>query len=228
MEVQKMGMRGGMGHMQKMMKQMQNMQKKMAEAQEELGEKKIEGTAGGGMVTVIVTGHKEIVEVTIKPEVVDPDDIEMLQHASWRGASSASPPPRRCAPCRRSCSRSTARSSTTSSRAPARGKVSFTHLIVFAVLRALATFPALNSAYGVEDGKPVVVRHEHVNLGLAVDVQKSRRHAHAARAERQGRRHARLRGFLRRVRRAHRARSAATRSPPTTSPAPPRRSRTRA
>lgn len=74
-----MGMRGGMGNMQNMMKQMQKMQKQMAEAQEELGEKKIEGTAGGGMVTVVVTGHKEIVEVTIKPEVVDPEDIEMLQ-----------------------------------------------------------------------------------------------------------------------------------------------------
>lgn len=74
-----MGMRGGMGNMQNMMKQMQKMQKKMAEAQEELGEKKVEGTAGGGMVTVVVTGHKEIVEVSIKPEVVDPDDIEMLQ-----------------------------------------------------------------------------------------------------------------------------------------------------
>lgn len=72
-----MGMRGG--NMQNMMKQMQKMQKKMAEAQEQLGEKKIEGTAGGGMVTVIVTGHKEITEVNIKPEVVDPDDIEMLQ-----------------------------------------------------------------------------------------------------------------------------------------------------
>ncbi|KWW16358.1 nucleoid-associated protein [Peribacillus simplex] len=70
-------MRGG--NMQNMMKQMQKMQKKMAEAQEELGEKKIEGTAGGGMVTVIVTGHKEIVDVIIKPEVVDPDDIDMLQ-----------------------------------------------------------------------------------------------------------------------------------------------------
>lgn len=72
-----MGMRGG--NMQNMMKQMQKMQKKMAEAQEELGEKKIEGTAGGGMVTVVVTGHKEIVDVIIKPEVVDPDDIDMLQ-----------------------------------------------------------------------------------------------------------------------------------------------------
>lgn len=72
-------MRGGMGNMQNMMKQMQKMQKKMAEAQEELGEQKIEGTAGGGMVTVIVTGHKEVVDVQIKPEAVDPDDIEMLQ-----------------------------------------------------------------------------------------------------------------------------------------------------
>ena len=70
---------GGNGNMQNMMKQMQKMQKKMAEAQEELGEKKIEGTAGGGMVTVVVTGHKEVVDVIIKPEAVDPDDIEMLQ-----------------------------------------------------------------------------------------------------------------------------------------------------
>lgn len=65
--------------MQKMMKQMQKMQKDMEKAQEELGEKRIEGTAGGGMVTVIVTGHKEVVDVQIKQEVVDPDDIDMLQ-----------------------------------------------------------------------------------------------------------------------------------------------------
>jgi nucleoid-associated protein EbfC len=69
----------GMGNMQNMMKQMQKMQKKMAQAQEELGEKKVEGTAGGGMVTVIATGHKEIVEVKINKEAVDPDDVEMLE-----------------------------------------------------------------------------------------------------------------------------------------------------
>ena len=69
----------GMGNMQNMMKQMQKMQKKMAEAQEELGEKQLEGSAGGGMVTVTVTGHKEIVDVKINPEAVDPDDVEMLQ-----------------------------------------------------------------------------------------------------------------------------------------------------
>ena len=68
----------GMGNMQNMMKQMQKMQKKMAQAQEELGEKRIEGTAGGGMVTVIVSGHKEVLEVNIKEEVVDPEDIDML------------------------------------------------------------------------------------------------------------------------------------------------------
>lgn len=70
---------GGMGNMQKMMKQMQKMQKDMAKAQEELSEKTIEGTAGGGMVTVVVNGQKEVIDVKIKEEVVDPEDIEMLQ-----------------------------------------------------------------------------------------------------------------------------------------------------
>ncbi|MGG5254509.1 YbaB/EbfC family nucleoid-associated protein [Neobacillus sp. SM06] len=69
----------GMGNMQNMMKQMQKMQKKMMEAQEELGQQKIEGTAGGGMVTVVVTGHREVVYVKINPEAVDPEDVEMLQ-----------------------------------------------------------------------------------------------------------------------------------------------------
>ncbi|MDQ0856840.1 YbaB/EbfC family nucleoid-associated protein [Bacillus sp. V2I10] len=71
--------RGGMGNMQKMMKQMQKMQKDMAKAQEELAEKTIEGTAGGGMVTVTINGNKEVVDVNIKEEVVDPEDIDMLQ-----------------------------------------------------------------------------------------------------------------------------------------------------
>ncbi|MDN4609197.1 YbaB/EbfC family nucleoid-associated protein [Sporosarcina highlanderae] len=69
----------GMGNMQGMMKQMQKMQKKMAEAQEELAEKHLEGTAGGGMVKVIVSGQKEVLEVVIDPSVVDPEDVEMLQ-----------------------------------------------------------------------------------------------------------------------------------------------------
>lgn len=75
----KRGMGNMGGNMGGMMKQMQKMQKKMAQAQEELGEKEIEGTAGGGMVTVVVSGHKEVLDVKINEEVVDPDDIEMLQ-----------------------------------------------------------------------------------------------------------------------------------------------------
>ncbi|PIC62719.1 YbaB/EbfC family nucleoid-associated protein [Sporosarcina sp. P13] len=69
----------GMGNMQGMMKQMQKMQKKMAEAQEKLGEERMEGTAGGGMVKVIVSGHKQVLEVIINPEAVDPEDVEILQ-----------------------------------------------------------------------------------------------------------------------------------------------------
>ena len=52
------------------------------------------------------------------------------------------------------------------------GKVSFTHLIGYAVLRALRSVPAMNASYGVVDGKPSVVRHDHVNLGLAIDLEK--------------------------------------------------------
>ncbi|OMP66783.1 YbaB/EbfC family nucleoid-associated protein [Domibacillus epiphyticus] len=72
-------MRGGMGNMQNMMKQMQKMQKQMQEAQEELSAKQFEGTAGGGMVKVSMSGQKQVVDVQIKEEVVDPDDIDMLQ-----------------------------------------------------------------------------------------------------------------------------------------------------
>jgi nucleoid-associated protein EbfC len=67
------------GNMNNMMKQMQKMQKQMAKAQEELKEKTVEGTAGGEMVKVVVNGHKEVLDVVIKEEAVDPDDIEMLQ-----------------------------------------------------------------------------------------------------------------------------------------------------
>lgn len=69
----------GGGNMQNMMKQMKKMQQQMAKAQEDLKEKTVEGSAGGGMVTVLANGHKQILEVNIKPEVVDPEDLEMLQ-----------------------------------------------------------------------------------------------------------------------------------------------------
>ena len=64
---------------QKMMKQVQEMQKKMAKAQEELAVETVQASAGGGMVTVVISGSLEVREVTIKPEAVDPDDVEMLQ-----------------------------------------------------------------------------------------------------------------------------------------------------
>src|SRR5699024_4484234 len=78
---EEMNMRGmgNMGNMNKMMKQMQKMQKDMAKAQEELAKSEVEGTAGGGMVTVKVTGEKKVLEVIVKEDVVDPEDIEMLQ-----------------------------------------------------------------------------------------------------------------------------------------------------
>lgn len=70
-------MRGG-GNMQQMMKQMQKC-KENGSRTRKLKEERIVGTAGGGMVAVTVTGHKEVVDVEIKEEAVDPDDIEMLQ-----------------------------------------------------------------------------------------------------------------------------------------------------
>ena len=64
---------------QKMLKQVQDMQKEMAKAQEELALETVEASAGGGAVTVVVTGALEVREVRIDPGAVDPDDVEMLQ-----------------------------------------------------------------------------------------------------------------------------------------------------
>jgi DNA-binding YbaB/EbfC family protein len=68
-----------MNNMNQMMKQVKKMQDQMMKAQEELGTKTIEGTAGGGVVTVSINGHKKLLDIKIKPEAVDPEDIEMLQ-----------------------------------------------------------------------------------------------------------------------------------------------------
>jgi len=70
------GMPGNMGNM---MKQVQQMQKQMQQMQEELEQKEIDATAGGGAVSVKVNGKKEILEIKISADVVDPDDVEMLQ-----------------------------------------------------------------------------------------------------------------------------------------------------
>jgi DNA-binding YbaB/EbfC family protein len=61
------------------MKQMEKMQAKMEEIQKELESKRVEGTAGGGMVKVVANGKQEILEIKIDPEVVNPDDVEMLE-----------------------------------------------------------------------------------------------------------------------------------------------------
>lgn len=70
---------GGGMNMQQMMKQAKAMQEQMAKAQEELEETEIEGSAGGGMVTVVMNGKKRLMSVSIKPEAADPDDVEMLE-----------------------------------------------------------------------------------------------------------------------------------------------------
>jgi nucleoid-associated protein EbfC len=67
------------GQQFKMLKQLQQMQARMAKVQEELGEKTVTGTAGGGMVEVVVNGHQKVLSITVKPEVVDPADVDMLQ-----------------------------------------------------------------------------------------------------------------------------------------------------
>ncbi len=66
----------GFGNLAKMAQQMQS---DMARVEEELRALELEGTAGGGAVTAVVTGRQELVSVTIDPGVVDPDDVEMLQ-----------------------------------------------------------------------------------------------------------------------------------------------------
>ncbi len=65
--------------MQKMMRQMQKMQTDLARVQAELEEKNVEGTAGGGVVTVLVNGHQQVQQIKITPDVVDPEDVEMLE-----------------------------------------------------------------------------------------------------------------------------------------------------
>lgn len=69
----------GMGNMQALMRQAQKMQEDVAKAQEELEEAIITGSASGDMVVVEMTGKKIIKSVKIKPEIVDPEDVEMLE-----------------------------------------------------------------------------------------------------------------------------------------------------
>ena len=78
------GFTGGMGgfggmNMNNIMKQAKKMQEEMQKSQEELSSKEFDSTAGGGAISVKVTGEKVLKEIKIKPEVVDPEDVEMLE-----------------------------------------------------------------------------------------------------------------------------------------------------
>ncbi|MCL2846235.1 MAG: YbaB/EbfC family nucleoid-associated protein [Firmicutes bacterium] len=72
-------MMGGGQNMQQMMKQAQEMQKQMEQMKEQLAETLIESSAGGGMVSVEMSGAYELLNIKIKPEAVDPDDVEMVE-----------------------------------------------------------------------------------------------------------------------------------------------------
>lgn len=75
------GFPGGMGgmNMNNLMKQAQKFQQQMEETQKELELKEFSATAGGGVVTATANGKKQIISIKIKPEAVDPDDVEMLE-----------------------------------------------------------------------------------------------------------------------------------------------------
>ena len=74
----------------KMIREIQQMQKQMMKAQEELGQTNVEGTAGGGAITVTMNGHREVQAVKIAPEVVDPEDVDMLQDLIMAAIADAS------------------------------------------------------------------------------------------------------------------------------------------
>ena len=84
------GFPGGMpGNMNNIMKQAQKMQKQMEEAQAQLEESSYTATSGGGAVVVTISGKKEITSIKFDPEVVDPDDIEMLEDLTMAAVNEA-------------------------------------------------------------------------------------------------------------------------------------------
>lgn len=79
-------MKGGMGNL---MKQAQQMQQRMLKLQEEIAKKTLDASVGGGMVTVTVNGKSEVLRIKIEPQVVDPDDVEMLEDLIVAGVNEA-------------------------------------------------------------------------------------------------------------------------------------------
>jgi nucleoid-associated protein EbfC len=78
--------RGGMGNL---MKQAQQMQQKMMKLQEEIAQKTLDASVGGGMITVTVNGKSEVLRIKIEPQVVDPNDVEMLEDLIVAGVNEA-------------------------------------------------------------------------------------------------------------------------------------------
>lgn len=78
-----------MVNMGKIMKQAKKLQEQMGKLQEELASKTVEASTGGGMVKVVATGKRELQSIEISPEVVDPDDIEMLQDLTLAAVNEA-------------------------------------------------------------------------------------------------------------------------------------------
>ncbi len=79
-------MKGGMGNI---MKQAQQMQQKMLKMQEEMAERTVEASVGGGMVTVQANGRSEVISLKIDPQTVDPEDVEMLEDLVLAGVNEA-------------------------------------------------------------------------------------------------------------------------------------------
>ena len=79
----------GMPNIGQLIKQAQQFQSKMGKLQEELGEKTVEASAGGGMVSVVANGKQELISIKIDREVVDPEDVEMLEDLVMAAANDA-------------------------------------------------------------------------------------------------------------------------------------------
>ncbi len=77
------------GNIQKMMKQAQKLQRQMMQAQEALADERVEGTSGGGTVKAVADGQQNVVEISIAPEAVDPEDVEMLEDLVLAAVSDA-------------------------------------------------------------------------------------------------------------------------------------------
>lgn len=80
---------GGGMNMQQMMRQAQQLQEQIAREKEELEDARVTGTSGGGAVTVTISGSKRFISIQIKPDVVDPDDVEMLEDLITAAANEA-------------------------------------------------------------------------------------------------------------------------------------------